>query len=224
MKLNNKNIKHYFHAEICSFDYQPMQMEHTHFQADSGNVIFGNRYKVAPQQRTLEMEFFAESDISKFMAELIKQNSSELDIEDGFIYEIALEGNISTSRICDGYYSVSIPVYAIQKGHFMKVKLKTGRNLIKVKGTYPSPCIYKIVFKQNVSNLNLAGNQIKNNQKNDCVILDGIHKTITRNGINCFKDVDLKNNVFPYLQLGMNAFEASESEADILLEYYPIYL
>lgn len=201
-----------------------MLLEHSHFQADSGNVIFGSRYKVSTQERTLEMEFFSEVDISRFMAELLKQSSSELDIEDGFIYEIALKDNISTSRICDGYYSVSIPLYAIQKGHFIKLRLKEGQNLVKVRGTYHPACIYKMIFKQNVDSFSFAGHQIRNNKRNDCVILDGIHKTITRNNANCFKDVELKENAFPYLQLGLNDIDVSDFIADIFLEYYQIYL
>lgn len=223
MKLNKHDIRTYFHAEVCSFSYQPLTSSTDFFFSDAS--IVGKRISnmLKPQERVLEIEFWNVSDISKFTAELMENEVCTLNIDDGYEYDIIYKGGTSpVTQVWNNYYTVNYSVYAIQKKPLINIPLKRLKNTIDVVGTWKCPCRYIVVVKKAMAEFTIDEIKIKNLKVGDRIVIDGISKLIECNGVNKFKDSDLKE--FPILNIGTQAIVMSSVDVDVSLEYYPLYI
>ena len=222
MKLNRHDIQRYFHAEVCSFAYQPLMCSADFFFPNAS--IQGIRFENAltPQERNLEMEFWSEKDISRFTAELISHNVNLLNIDDGFIYDIVYKGgNSIATQIWNNYYTVSYPVYAIQKGHLVRTELKRKSNFLRILGTWEAPCRISITPDHDINVFTINDITVKNLKRGVTFVIDGINKLVEANGVNRFGDTDIKK--FPSFPVGDHEVRISEV-ANVVVEYYPIYM
>lgn len=222
MKLNRYDIQKHFHAEVCSFSYQPLMCSSDFFFPNASLQGFRLEEALKPQERNLEIEFWSEKDISRFTAELLAHNVNVLDIDDGFIYDIVYKGgNTIATQIWNNYYTVSFPVYAIQKGSLVKTELKRKSNLLRVLGTWEAPCKISITPEKNIDVLQINDILVKNLKQGVTFVIDGIDKLVEADGANRFADTNIKK--FPSFPPGDHVVELSEM-TNVVVEYYPIYM
>lgn len=98
---------------------------------------------------------------------------------------------------------------------------------INVNGDYYSPAIVEITPTQSMINLEITGLGedsivIKNLNRDEKIILDGISGSVTVNGKNKFADTDLWN--FPYLSPGANTITFSKNYFTGIIKYKPRFL
>lgn len=222
MRLNRYDIQKYFHAEVCSFSYQPLMSSSEFFFPDVSiqSLRFENILK--PQERDLEMEFWCEKDISRFAAELISHDVNVLDLEDGFIYDVVYKGGSKVAtQIWNNYYSVTFPVYVIQKGPLVRTELKRKSNFLRILGTWEAPYKISITPNKDIKELQINDILVKNLKQDVTFVIDGIHKLVEADGANRFVDTNIKK--FPSFPPGDHIIELSEM-TDVVIEYYPIYM
>lgn len=223
MRINKHDIEDHFCCKVCEFAYQISN--YTAEYQNGINQISASRLNqtIRPQERILSLEFWSIEDISRFTAELL-QDKVEIDIGDGYIYDIFYKGSSSpASEYCKGYYGVSYPVLAIQKKPLVRLKLSKLENRIKIKGTYKAPCRFIIKPNKDVSVYKIHTYSIKDLKKNHAILLDGIDQVVTDNGSNCFNRVEGLYR-FPILEIGEQIISISSLDADVYLEYYPMYV
>ncbi len=222
MKLNRYDIQKYFHGEVCAFAYQPLMSSTDFFFPNVG--IQGIRLDKAlkPQERTLEIEFWDEKDISRFTAELIAHDVNTLNLDDGYLYDVVYRGgNAVASQVWNSYYTVSYPVYAIQKGHLVRTKLKRKSNFLRILGTWEAPCKISITPDKDIDVFSINDITVKNLKQGETFVIDGINKLVEVNGENRFTDTNIKK--FPSFAPGDYVITLSEL-VDVVIEYYPIYM
>lgn len=222
MKLNRYDIQKHFHAEICSFSYQPLMSATDFFFPNMSIHGFRLDKALKPQERNLEMEFWSEKDISRFAAELLAHDANILDIDDGFIYDIVYKGgNTIASQIWNNYYTVSFPVYAIQKGSLIRTELKRKSNFLRILGTWEAPCRIIITPDKDIGELAINDIVVKNLKRGIPFVIDGIDKLVEAGGINRFADTNIKK--FPSFTPGDHIVTLSK-QTNVVIEYYPIYM
>lgn len=202
-----------------------------------GACDFGNGYMLPPSSMfpvkltptvglrpiTLQIDFEGgsmheiEMNISKLTAVL--HGGADILLPDGFCYYTVFD-KVSTPKekapwILQAKFSLS----GFRHGAMVTEKFVNGGSLF-VDGNYKTPAIFKVTSQSETVAVNGITIQNMNSYP---VIIDGMKKTVTRNGLNVFSDTNLTE--FPTLTAGVNNFTVVASAyTELEVSYYPIYL
>lgn len=213
-KINNNPIESY-HGSIASFDYQPMQIESTY--TDNVFPLLVKR-DIKSKKYILVMDFVSQYDISRFLSETI--NKFELRIDDGYVYTCYLD-SIATKQegVCS--YTLTLALLVLQRGEERRTILVKTENRITIKGTYKTGIRYEITPRYN-GEITVGGYTIKNIHTGKKIILDGENMLITEDGNNKYSDAMFTK--FPCLEPGDHIITVSNTNADVVMYYSPVYL
>lgn len=214
-KINKKPIRS-FSASIAAFDYQPMQISNTYTECMVPILI---KRDMKPKKYNLVMDFVSQRDISRFLSEVVDR--FELRIDDGYVYTCYLDGVPSVQQ--EGVYSftLTLSLLVLQRGEERRFTLKGGDNHIMTKGTYKAGIRYEITPHYN-GEITVGGYTIHNIHTGKQIILDGDNMLITEDGKNKYSDAMFTK--FPSLEPGDHIITVSNTNADVVMYYSPVYL
>lgn len=217
MKLNNKDIKYFFHGDVSSFANVTMEIENDIFLPDGSYQPIVMSRTIRPQGRELIVDFKDEEDMSNFAMELLKP--CVLDLDDGYEYECYLESK-AESEEAFGAYTGTYTLHVIK--HKPMVILQQDSFIVN--GNYECGCIYEITSLETLAEFSIDGYTIHNLKANEPFIIDGIKKLIyykNKPDISAFDDVDIWK--FPKLQPGTHQIVKSNPDVQVTIKYYPVF-
>lgn len=214
-KINKKPVRS-FNASIAAFDYQPMQISNTYTEHTVPILI---KRDMKPKKYNLVMDFNSQHDISRFISEVVDR--FELRIDDGYVYTCYLDCVPSVQQ--EGVYSftLTLSLLVLQRGEERRFTLKNGDNYITIKGTYKAGIRYEITPHYN-GEITVGGYTIRNIHTGKQIILDGESMLITEYGKNKYSDAMFTK--FPSLEPGDHIITVSNTNADVVMYYSPVYL
>ena len=149
---------------------------------------------VKPKQYNLVMDFISQQDISRFLSEVIDR--FELRIDDGYVYTCYLDGvpSVQEEGVCS--FTLTLSLLVLQRGE-------------------------EIVPHYN-GEITVGGYTIRNIHTGKKIILDGESMLITEDGKNKYSDAMFTK--FPSLEPGDHIITVSNTNADVVMYYSPVYL
>lgn len=145
---------------------------------------------------------------------------SELLLPDGYQYSCIFRDGSSES-ISHTLTEVEITLVGVRHLGLVAIPCTSESTEINCSSTVDTSCIIRIVPESPLENITVYGITVSN--VSDPVIIDGIAKKVTMNGINKFPDTDLTE--FPLLHPGINTISVSDSSSAIItVEYYPTFI
>lgn len=214
-KINKKPIRS-FSASIAAFDYQPMQISNTYTESMVPILI---KRDMKPKRYDLVIDFISQNDISRFLSEAIDR--FELRIGDGYVYTCYLDGvpSVQQGGVCS--FTLTLSLLVLQRGEERRFTLKNSNNYITIKGTYKAGICYEITPHYN-GEITVGGYTIRNIHTGKQIILDGESMLITEDGKNKYSDAMFTK--FPSLEPGDHIITVSNTNADVVMYYSPVYL
>ena len=214
-KINKKPIGS-FNASIAEFDYQPMQILNTYTESMVPILI---KRDMKPKKYNLVMDFISQNDISRFLSEAV--DKFELRIDDGYVYICYLDDvpSVQQEGVCS--FTLTLSLLVLQRGEERRFTLKNGDNYITIKGTYKAGVRYEITPHYN-GEITVGGYTIHNIHTGKKIILDGESMLITEDGKNKYSDAMFTK--FPSLGPGDHIITISNTNADVVMYYSPVYL
>ncbi len=169
---------------------------------------------------TINLDFNGDSrhEIELAISELkaILHQGADILLPDGFYYYSVYESCSVSKEVAPWIVNVQFSLSGVRHGA-LQTEVLSESGEIFVKGNSDTPTIFKIRSTTGAAIIN--GITISNMKS--MVIIDGIEKTITENGINKFSDTNL--TAFPVLKRGINSIVLS-SGTSLEISYYPIFL
>ena len=220
MKVNNKNIKKVFNADVVSFSPSAMQIDNNIITMDSGYGINLGLQQLKPQVRKLILDFYNEDDMSNFTAEV--SSSFVLDIEDGYIYWCYTKNGPSIDEDMYESYTYSIDVYSIKQKDMVS---STVNGSIDILGNVYTEAVIELTSVNELASYTINEITIDNLKENDTLVIDGIDKKVfyvSDPDISVFDDTNLV--VFPKLYPGENDITVSDSSVKVVIKYYPTFM
>lgn len=217
MYINKKSIEH-FHAILNGFTYNSSEINAS--LSLSGLTQKISSQSITPQNRSLILTFEDGASISELTKELLL--GATIDIDDGFLYDCLLISTPSAKHLGAHYYEVTYQLSTIQKGYLTKIHLNKLQNRIRVHGTAKAYPKFIINPKKDMSTFAIMDISLSNLKKNLVIVIDSVDKLVQENGLNKFSDTNLKK--WPCLEIGEQIISISSLDADIYLEYYPMYV
>lgn len=217
MYINKRNIEH-FHAILNSFVYVSSEID-TSLSYSGLNQIISSQ-NLLPQNRNLIITFENENTISELTQELLL--GATINLDDGFLYDCLLASTPTVKHLGRHYYEVTYQLSVIQKGYLTKIHLNKLQNRIRVRGTAKTHPEFIINPKKDMSAFVIMDITLRNLKKNVSVVIDSVDKLVQENGLNKFSDTNLKR--WPCLEIGEQIISISSLDADVYLEYYPMYV
>lgn len=182
---------------------------------NEGNINFGK----------LELKLFISADTKDNLDIKISNLASKLrkciiQLEDSSLEYVGnISGNVNISPITAVNYEITLSIRGYSRGILQTHITDSNNYKINIKGNRECGIIISYTATIDHIDLNLCGYEIKNIKKNDLIILDGIKKKVTKNGVNCFLDTNIFK--FPSLKPGGNTLISDVS--NIKIQYYPLY-
>lgn len=220
MKINNKDIKNTFNADVVSFSPSTMQIENNIVTMDSSyNVNLGTQ-QLKPQTRTLILDFYKEEDMSNFTSEI--SSSFVLDIEDGYIYWCYTKDTPTINEDMYEAYTYSVNVYALKQKDMI---IQAINDDINVLGNTYTEAVIALTSSKKLETYTINEITVKNLKANDTLIIDGIEKKVfylSDPDTSVFDDTDIFS--FPKLYPGVNDITVSDNSVAVVIKYYPTYM
>lgn len=220
MKINNKDIKNTFNADVVSFSPSTMQIENNIVTMDSSyNVNLGTQ-QLKPQIRTLVLDFHNEDDMSNFTSEI--SSSFVLDIEDSYIYGCYVKDTPAISEDMYEAYTYSVNVYATKQRDMIT---ETVTNEVNIKGNIYCEAVIELTSTKKLETYTINEITVKNLKANDTLVIDGIEKKVfyaSDPDTSVFDDTDIFS--FPKLYPGVNDITVSDNSVAVVIKYYPTYM
>lgn len=215
MKLNNIAIEKYGGSFIS---FLPASTDVV------SNLVIGNvnhletGLEIKTQTRDLIIVFEKEFDMSFFTKELLKR--FEIQHED-YLFDCLLINTPDVVYIGRGIIEVTYHVSAICKKPLITVR----EPIFHVEGTYRANCIYEITALNTLEVFTVDGYTVHHLQANEKLIIDGINKLVYYEQTpdqSAFDDIDMTE--FPKLEIGAHEIMKTDSNVEVVVKYYPIYL
>ena len=146
----------------------------------------------------------------------------ELALPDGFLYTASLDKiGAVTELSADGcILAGSYSLVGFRHDPLETAALPAGGGELWVRGTAPDmECRLTCTVGAAAGSYLMAGILWVNVQAGDVLVLDGIKRVVTRNGVNALNMTDLTR--WPLLAPGLNILTAPDA---MTVEYYPIWL
>ena len=169
---------------------------------------------------TISLDFIGESRYEIELAisnmKAILHQGADILLPDGFYYYSVYESCSAANEVAPWIVNVQFSLSGIRHGAMKTQRLSESGNIF-VDGNSDTPAIFKVNSRSATASIN----DITITKMKSQVIIDGIEKTVTENGVNKFSDTDMTD--FPLLKNGNNTITIS-SGADLEISYYPIFL
>lgn len=220
MKINNKDIKETFNADVVSFSPSTMQIENNIIMMDSSYSINLGIQQLKPQIRTLVLDFYSEDDMSNFTSEI--SSSFVLNIHDGYIYWCYTKDTPTINEDIYESYTYSVNVYAVKQ---KDIVTKTVVNEINIQGNVYCEAVIELTSTKKLETYTINEITVKNLKANDTLIIDGIEKKVFYSSdpsASVFDDTNIFS--FPKFYPGVNDITVSDSSVKVVIKYYPTYM
>lgn len=220
MKINNKDIKETFNADVVSFSPSTMQIENNIIMMDSSYSINLGIQQLKPQIRTLVLDFYSEDDMSNFTSEI--SSSFVLNINDGYIYWCYTKDTPTINEDIYESYTYSVNVYAVKQ---RDIVTKTVVNEINIQGNVYCEAVIELTSTKKLETYTINEITVKNLKANDTLIIDGIEKKVFYSSdpsTSVFDDTNIFS--FPKFYPGVNDITVSDSSVKVVIKYYPTYM
>lgn len=220
MKINNKDIKETFNADVVSFSPSTMQIENNIIMMDSSYSINLGIQQLKPQIRTLVLDFYSEDDMSNFTSEI--SSSFVLNINDGYIYWCYTKDTPTINEDIYESYTYSVNVYAVKQ---KDIVTKTVVNEINIQGNVYCEAVIELTSTKKLETYTINEITVKNLKANDTLIIDGIEKKVFYSSdpsTSVFDDTNIFS--FPKFYPGVNDITVSDSSVKVVIKYYPTYM
>lgn len=188
---------------------------------------------------TLEVEFFGkdeyevaekQSDFTQYLLD----HEIELTLPDGFTYTSTLASVGNIKREADFIYTSKYKFAGFRHKDKVEIESVSSGDEIEVQGNDFAEAIFTVTGN-GTNTLNHIyrdryGNQVTEAYELECsnvpIIIDGIKKTVTRSGLNVYKDKATFGK-FPSLKAGTNTFtfvlDSNQGSMTLAIEYYPTF-
>lgn len=220
MKINNKDIKKTFNADVVRFSPSTMQIENNIVTMDSSYGINPGVQQLKPQTRKLVLDFYSEDDMSNFTAEI--SSSFVLDIEDGFIYWCYTKETPGITEDMYESYTYSVNVYSIKQKDII---IETVTDTINVSGNVYCEAVIELTSMKKAETYTINEIEVKNLKANDTLLIDGIEKKVFYSSdpsTSVFDDTNIFS--FPKFYPGVNDITVSDASVKVVIKYYPTYI
>lgn len=146
----------------------------------------------------------------------------ELALPDGFLYTASLSkiGDVTELSQEGCILASSYTLAGFRHDPLEQAVLPAGGGRLYVKGTAPDmECRLSCTVSAAAGSYLMAGILWVDVKAGDVLVLDGISRAVTRNGVNALNQTDLTR--WPLLAPGLNVLTAPDA---LTVEYYPIWL
>lgn len=218
MKINDKDIKAYFHGDVCRFNDTTMEIENETFLPYGSYLPIIQSTSIKPQVKELVIDFINAEDMSDFAAEIV--TPCVIDMEDGYFYECVLTGKQETQ---DGIQAYSA-TYTFQVMKRKAMVVETQENFF-VEGNCVCGCIYEIKALEEMRDVIVDAIVLHDMKKDQTIIVDGIHKLIydvTTPDVSAFDQSELTS--FPKLKPGSHQVVKNNEHIVMVIKYYPVFM
>ena len=176
---------------------------------------------VGQRQITLRLDFVGtdENDAVTMMSSLTALFRQGVDIKlpDNYFYFCTLDRIGKAFQVAPWIVQQTFTLSGFRHGP-LKTHYLSTTGFITVDGNYDTEAIFEI----STADLSVTVNGITINNIGGNIVIDGMAKTVTQNGINKFKDTNLTE--FPRLKPGVNQITIIGDAITVTVKYYPIYL
>ena len=206
-------------AKMLDYSVSPVDYDDGYLLPASSMTPVKLKPKIGLRTITITLDFEGdtrheiEMNISKVATVL--QDGAELSLPDGFLYTCVYEKSSNPTEKAPWIMQVKYTLSGFRHGE-MHIETLTKTADIYVEGNYPAEAIYRISGASGSVTVN--GITVKNISGE--VVIDGMKKTVTQNGINKFGDTDMTS--FPKLNIGQQTVQITGT-ATVEVSYYPIY-
>ena len=152
--------------------------------------------------------------ISKVTALML--NMPDILLPDGFYYRCVYDKQSTPEEKAPWISKVQYSLSGYRHGVKETVTMTQSGN-ITVGGNYMTPAVVRITSAE--STVKVLGVTVNNAV--GVVIIDGLKKTVTKDGLNKFADTNLTS--FPMLQPGLNTVDI-DGASEVEINFYPIFL
>lgn len=216
MRINDKRLEMYG-GIFVSFTYMPPSLSRTIQSIDYRHTMISE--SIEPKPMNLVIVFDNDDNPGRFLQEL--RQRSMIDIEDGYRYDCILSGQPEVKHLGACNYEITYPLSVIKKGSERRFNLTRTENMITIKGAYKAGIRYEIVPYYN-GEITVGGYTMHNIHSGKKIILDGENMLITEDGKNKYSDAMFTK--FPSLEPGDHIITVSNTNADVVMYYSPVYL
>lgn len=225
--INGKPLCQFGGRLLSSYEVgqSSVSFERADSPAGSGFTVSGRQIGLRTIRLPLHIFGTTPSDTQEKVSLLLQEfltGKTELALPDGFIYFAALSEQEGPVFITEEMVSLTLTLSGIR---CRPLRTETGHTF-HVEGTLPQmDCILRVTAGQGSAAYTVAGvtfdggGQMSGVAKGDQIVIDGINKRVTVNGLAAVDCCDIV--AFPQVHPGVNEIEAPDP---VTLEYYPTYL
>lgn len=219
IEINEIDIKNYG-AKLLSYSVGATATTLSYFSGKNMlyPIITDTEIKPRPLSITLvfkgKSRFEVITNISNFAAQLLKK--CEIYLPDSYYYTCIMASISEATEVVETEHMVTYQFDAVR--HLpMESETLTKSGIFICRSNIQTECIYEVATNQSTAIVN--GITIQNAE--GTTIIDGMKKTVTKNGANVYKNTDLIS--FPVLQAGVNQINISDNTS-VKVSYYPTFV
>lgn len=222
MKINNVNISN-FGSKLIGYEVQDTDLNYSSQWAPRALTPINSLE--TPKYKNVKIEILVQGP-DRLQVEKNKsllQNNLRKGVvtfpDSTMLYEGLLDG-IKFVKKTNLDYIATVDFVCIMSEPETTINLnKTSTQSVNIKGNSEVEVIYTVTTTTTIGQLKINDITINNVLANQTLIIDGVNKKITQNGINKFKDCDMVK--FPTLQPGNNTITINVLTPTITLKYKP---
>lgn len=219
IEINGIDIKNYG-AKLLSYSVGATATTLSYFSGKNMlyPIITDTEIKPRPLSITLvfkgKSRFEVITNISNFAAQLLKK--CEIYLPDEYYYTCIMTSISESTEVVATEHMVTYQFDAVRHLPLeSEILLKSG--IFICRSNVQTECIYEVTTSQEI----VTVNDITIQNAEGTTIIDGMKKTVTKNGANVYKNTDLIS--FPVLQTGVNQINISDNTS-VKVSYYPTFV
>jgi hypothetical protein len=225
MIINGKNLTEYG-AKLLSYKVSGSEISNDYYLGLGSHtpVMLNCEVKMKPLEMVLSFTGTDRFDVAAKVSQFSKavSQSSEIAMPDGFNYLCILTGISEATQITSTMLEVTYQFSAIQRMNLVTASLNSLNNDVLCQSNVETECVYEITSSTDLETFTLNDMIIHQLDANKTLIIDGLDKLVTQDGINRFADVEM--NEFPKLSSGSNMITKSDASVNVILKYYPTFI
>lgn len=219
LRINEKRAEAY-KAHLLSYEVGPVNNGDSYLLPPQS--LFAVTYLGEVGLRPIVLKIDVEGDDIRDATKQITRITQELGrgadilLPDGFLYKCVCDKVGKSVQVAPWILQITYSLSGFRHGPLERITVLETSN-VKIMGDYKAEVKLTVETAQETVKIN--GISIANAA--GTTIIDGIKKTVTKNGENVFGNTDMTE--FPRLEAGRSTFEIV-GNAKVIIEYYPVYL